>query len=145
MVSMAAKKGARRTRRKFTPEFKADAVRLVLVEGKGIAEVARDLDLTESALRNWVDRAKADTASGKPGMLSTGEREELSALRKRVRELEVERELLKKWAAHSIGRCNTMQSTELKDGRNEGSAAKRALGPAARDRVGALARRRDAK
>ncbi|MGA9525982.1 MAG: transposase [Myxococcaceae bacterium] len=96
---MAAKRDARRPRRKFTPEFKADAVRLVLIEGKGIGEVARDLDLTESALRQWVDRAKADSGAGRSGMLTTGEREELSALRKRVRELEVERELLKKWAA----------------------------------------------
>ncbi|MGA9525997.1 MAG: transposase [Myxococcaceae bacterium] len=80
---MAAKRDARRPRRKFTPEFKADAVRLVLIEGKGIGEVARELDLTESALRQWVDRAKADSGAGRSGMLTTGEREELSALRKR--------------------------------------------------------------
>ncbi len=99
MVSMSEKKGARRARRKFTAEFKADAVRLVLIEGKTIPDVARDLDLTESALRAWVDRATADSGTGRPGVRTTSEHDEIAALRKRVRELEMERELLKKWAA----------------------------------------------
>lgn len=92
-------KKPRRKRREFTPEFKAGAVKLVLSEGKSTAEVARDLDLTESALRIWVQQAKADRAEGKPGALMTAEREELSRLRKRVRELEVERDILKNAAA----------------------------------------------
>lgn len=65
----------RRTRRQFTEEFKAGAVRLVLDEGKTVAQVARDLDLTESALRTWVERARADRGKGKPGVLTRiGER-----------------------------------------------------------------------
>jgi len=92
-------KKPRRKRRQFTPEFKAGAVKLVLAEGKSSTEVARDLGLTESALRIWVQQAKADRGEGKPGALTTAEREELSRLRKRVRELEVERDILKNAAA----------------------------------------------
>jgi transposase len=69
-----------------------------LDEGKTVGQVARDLDLTESALRTWVHRARADRTQGKTG-LTTAEREELSKLRKEVRELRMERDLLKKAAA----------------------------------------------
>jgi len=58
-------KGQKRPRRSFTDDFKAGAVRLVLDEGKTIPQVARDLDLTESALRTWVERARADRTQGK--------------------------------------------------------------------------------
>jgi transposase len=53
-------------------------VRLVLDEGKTVPQVARDLDLTESSVRNWVDRARADRARGKVGVLTSAEREELA-------------------------------------------------------------------
>ena len=99
MSDMAQEGRQRRQRRSFTDEFRAGAVRLVLVEGKSIPQVARDLDLTESALRTWVERARADQGKGKPGVLTTAEREELAALRKKVRQLEMEREILKKAAA----------------------------------------------
>jgi transposase len=66
----------RRPRRQFTDEFKADAVRLVLEEGKTVGATARDLDLTETALREWVRRAEADRTKGRTG-LTTSEREEL--------------------------------------------------------------------
>jgi transposase len=89
----------RRVRRQFTAEFKAGAVRLVVDEGKKVSEVARDLDLTESALRSWVERARADRGKGKPGVLTTEERLELAQLRKEVRTLRVERDILKKAAA----------------------------------------------
>jgi transposase len=92
------RKKPRRKRREFTPEFKAGAVKLVL-EGKTTTQVAQDLDLTESALRIWVKQAKADRGEGKPGALTTAEREELSGLRKRVRQLEQERDILKNAAA----------------------------------------------
>ena len=70
-----------------------------LDEGKTVPQVARDLDLTESSVRNWVERARADRGKGKPGVLTTAEKEELAALRKRVRQLEMERDILKKAAA----------------------------------------------
>src|SRR6476469_5624887 len=88
----------RRPRRQFTDEFKASAVRLVLDDGKSVGSVACDLDLTETALRDWVKRARADRTHGKTG-LTTAEREELARLRKENRELRTEREILKKAAA----------------------------------------------
>lgn len=99
MARMAAKRDrATRARRQFTDEFKAGAVRLVLDEGKTVAQVARDLDLTPSALGGWVKQARADRDGGKSG-LTTEERSELAQLRKQVRELKLERDLLKKAAA----------------------------------------------
>ncbi len=88
----------RRPRRQFDDEFKAQAVHLVLDEGKSVPSVARDLDLTESNLREWVRRAEADRTKGRTG-LTTAEREELARLRKEVRALKTEREILKKAAA----------------------------------------------
>ena len=89
----------RRKRRAFTDEFKAETVRLVLEGGKTVAEVARDLDLTESAVRVWVRQAQVDRGQGKPGELTTAEREELQRLRREVKALRLEREILKKAAA----------------------------------------------
>jgi transposase len=89
----------RRKRRAFTDEFKAETVRLVLEGGKTVAEVARDLDLTESAVRVWVHQAKVDRGQGKPDELTTAEREELQQLRREVKALRLEREILKKAAA----------------------------------------------
>ena len=54
MSRMRSKSPSRRPRRQFTDEFKAGAVRLVLDEGKTVGAVARELDLTETALRSWV-------------------------------------------------------------------------------------------
>ena len=98
MSTMAKPTRNRRPRREFDEEFKAGAVRLVLDEGKTVGRVARDLDLTESALRIWVERARADRTKGRTG-LTTEEREELRRLRKENRELRTEREILKKAAA----------------------------------------------
>ena len=98
-MSTMAETNRKRTRRSFTDEFKAGAIRLVLDEGKTVAAAARDLDLTESSLRTWVEQARADAGHGKPGALTTAEREELSRLRKENRILQEEREILKKAAA----------------------------------------------
>ncbi len=97
MATMTERK-ARRPRRSFTEDYKAGAVRLVLDEGKTVAAAARDLGLTESSLRNWVEQARADRTKGRTG-LTTAEREELTRLRKEVRELRLERDLLKKISA----------------------------------------------
>lgn len=84
----------KRPRRSFTDEFKAGAVALVLDEKKTVSQVARDLDLTVSALRSWVEQARADRSHGQTG-LTTEEREELTRLRRENRELKMEREILK--------------------------------------------------
>lgn len=91
---MDKRKKERRARRKFTPEYKEGAVRLVLEGNKTVGQVARDLDLTASALGRWVEQARADRSDGKTG-LTTAERLELSRLRKENRALLMERELLK--------------------------------------------------
>jgi len=90
------KKKNRRPRRSYTPEFKAEAVRLVKSSGKSIPQLAKELDLTESALRSWVENAEEQSL---PGALTVDEREELKRLRKDVKRLEMEREILKKAAA----------------------------------------------
>jgi len=97
-MSRMANRTRRRNRRSFTDDFKAGAVRLVLEQGKTVAAAARDLGLTESSLRNWVEQARADRSQGKTG-LTTEERAELARLRKEVRELRMERDVLKKAAA----------------------------------------------
>ena len=95
----ANERKSRRLRRQFDDDFKAQAVRLVLDEGKTVGAVARDhSDLTETALREWVKRARADRTNGRTG-LTTAEREELARLRKETRILLEEREFLRKAAA----------------------------------------------
>jgi transposase len=89
----------RRKRRKFTEEFKAEAVRLAREGGKSLSQVAKDLDLTESALRQWVQHAERSEAPTGPEPLSPSEREELLQLRKENRQLLMERDFLKKAAA----------------------------------------------
>jgi transposase-like protein len=89
----------RRKRRAFTKEFKAETVRLVVEGKRPIADVARDLELTESALRNWVHQAEVDAGRGQHGELTSAEREELALLRREVKTLRMEREILKKAAA----------------------------------------------
>ena len=90
---------ARRKRRSFTPEYKAEAVRLVQVGDRSVREVAKALDLTETALREWTKLAEVDAGKGTPGALTTAEREELVRLRRENKRLEMEREILKKAAA----------------------------------------------
>ena len=85
-----------RQRRSFSPEFKARTVELIRTSGKSIGEVCRDLDLTETAVRKWV--LQADIDDGQREGLTTEERDELARLRRRVRTLEEEREILKKAA-----------------------------------------------
>ena len=97
-MSAMADSQSRRSRRRFTDDFKQQAARLVLDEGKSVSAVARELDLVPSALGNWVKQTEADRTKGRTG-LTTTEREELARLRKQVRVLEEEREILKKAAA----------------------------------------------
>ena len=89
----------RRKRRAFSPEFKAEAVRLCGVGDRTIGQVAADLDLTETAVREWVKRADEEAAPPSADALAASERDELKELRKRVKRLEMEREILKKAAA----------------------------------------------
>ena len=98
MARMGSRKAGRRARRQFSEEYKAGAVRLVLDEGKSIGAVARELDLTASAVGLWVKHAQAERTKGKSGLMKE-EREDLARLRKEVRILAEEREILKKATA----------------------------------------------
>ena len=89
-----------RKRRRFTPEFKAEAVRVVRTSGKSIGAVARELDLTETALRAWVRQADTDQRRDPQGPLTSDERAELTRLRRELRAVEQERDFLKKTAAY---------------------------------------------
>lgn len=86
-------------RRLFTKEFKAEAVKLVLEQKQSVTQAAKDLGIWPSCLTRWVEQAKADRGDGKPGALTTEERAELVQLRREVRTLRMEREILKKATA----------------------------------------------
>ena len=84
----------RRGRRAFTPAYKAEVVELCRSGSAGIGKVARDLDLSETVVRRWL--AQADVDSGRRQGLTTSERAELGQLRREVRVLKAERDLLKR-------------------------------------------------
>ena len=87
-----------KTGRLYSPEFKQEAIRLVYScdEKYPVAKIARDLDVSTETLRNWVNQAEID--DGERGGLTTEEKEELRRLRKEVKVLKEEREILKKAA-----------------------------------------------
>ncbi len=94
METMGRKK---RPRRSFTREFKAEVVELVRLDGNTAASVARDLDLTETAVREWVRQADVD--EGRREGLTTAEREELSRLRRENARLRQDVDILKRATA----------------------------------------------
>lgn len=87
-----------RQKRVFTPEYRAEAVQLVLAANKPVAEVARDLGIGESTLGNWVAKAKEKgVVLDQP--LDVDERAELKRLREDYRVVKMERDFLSKAAA----------------------------------------------
>src|SRR3990172_4740198 len=94
----------KRKRRAFSKQYKAEVVELIRKSGKSIGAIAKEIDLTETAVRAWVRQAGVDAGHGPAGALTTAEREELGQLRRRVKTLEMEREILKK--ATEIGRAS---------------------------------------
>jgi transposase-like protein len=87
-------------RHTFTPAFKADAVRLCRVGDRSIAQVAKDLDLTETALREWVHHADVDAGKGPADALTSVDRAELARRRRKIKQLQMGREILKKAAKY---------------------------------------------
>ena len=86
------------TRRKFTPEYKAEAVQFVVSSGQPVAEVARNLGIVEGTLGNWVAKARENGEVKEPE-LTVSDRAELQRLRKENQKLKMERDFLKKATA----------------------------------------------
>jgi len=97
MESMGKK--PRRHRRAFTPEFKAEIVELCQRGDRSVGQVARDFDLTETAVREWVKQAERDAGTGEDGGLTSAERKELAQLRAENRRLREDVEILKRATA----------------------------------------------
>jgi transposase len=76
-----------RRRRSFTAEFKAEIVELCQRGDRSVGQVARDFDLTETAVREWVKQAERDAGTRQDGGLTTEERRELAELRRENRRL----------------------------------------------------------
>ena len=94
MESMERRKP--RPRRSFTPEFKAEIVALCGRGDRSLGQVARDFDLTETAVCEWVRQAERDSGTRSDGGLTSAERQELSALRREHRRLREDVEILKR-------------------------------------------------
>lgn len=86
-----------KTKPPYTPEFRAEAVRLARTSGRRLSEIARDLGCSTESLRHWVQQTQVD--AGEREGLTTEEREELRRLRRENKLLREEREILKKAAA----------------------------------------------
>ena len=96
MESMGKKKP--RPRRSFTSEFKAEIVELCQRGDRSVGQVAKDFDLTETAVREWLRQAERDAGTGDGG-LTTSEKEELARLRRENRRLREDVEILKRATA----------------------------------------------
>ncbi|MFF0659528.1 transposase, partial [Micromonospora tulbaghiae] len=91
-------KKPRRPRRAFTPEFKAEIVEVCRRGDRSVAQVARDFDLTETAVREWVKQADIDAGTRSDG-LTSDERDELARLRRENRRLREDVDILKRATA----------------------------------------------
>jgi transposase len=88
----------KRARRVHTREFKAETVKLVREGGRSVGQVSQQLDLSASLIRIWLKQADVDEGKGPVGALTTAEKAELSQLRREVKVLRMEREILKRAA-----------------------------------------------
>lgn len=94
-----------RKRRSFTPEFKEEAAKMVVESSRSAAQVARELQIDEQTLRNWVNDYRDAHVEDEPP-LTVSERARLRELEKEFRELRLEKEFLGKAVLDSTGRCN---------------------------------------
>src|SRR2546422_3061266 len=106
----------RRKRRKFTTEYKAEVVGLVRASGKSIGQVARELDLTETAVRAWVRQAAIDRRRDPQGPLTSEERADLTRLRRGMKTGKKGGDFLRKNAA-LFSRSGKRDSSSSRRGR----------------------------
>jgi len=97
---MASKKMSVRKRPQYDDEFKAEAVRLMQLGGKPVADLAAELGVSEQSLYRWSSQAKIDKEADPQGPLTSAERAEIVALRRQLKNVEQERDFLKKTAAY---------------------------------------------
>jgi transposase len=98
IMESVGKKRVQRPRRVFTPEFKAEIVELCRRGDRSLAQVVRDFDLAETAVRGWVKQAELDAGERSDGP-TTAEREELAVLRAENRRLREDNDILKRATA----------------------------------------------
>ena len=100
----------RKTRRRFSDEFKAETVKLVKQSNRSMADLAMELGINAKSIGEWVKRAEESVHA-----IEEDERAELRRLRKENSELRMEREILKKATVDSTGRCNIICSCSKGD------------------------------
>ena len=91
---------AKKKRNRYTSEFKAEAVRMMRSSDKPAAELAKDLGISEQSLYRWAKQFDVDEKGDPKGPLTSAEREELTRLRRELRQVQQERDFLKKTAAY---------------------------------------------
>lgn len=90
---------SQKIRKEYTDQQKAEAVEIVVSTKQSVRQVARNLGIAESSLSRWVRESQGNSEAKSPGALSRDERQELVQLRRQVKQLEMERDFLKKAAA----------------------------------------------
>ena len=86
-------------RRTFKPAFKLEVVELCRRGDRSLGQIAQDLGISENSVRRWVAQHAIDVGEGPSGALTTDERDELRRLRREVKRLKEDREILKKATA----------------------------------------------
>src|SRR5688572_23003818 len=99
-----------RARRSFTPEFKAEIVELCQRGDRSVGQVAKDFDLTETVVREWLKQAERDAGTRTDG-LTTSEKEELAQLRRENRRLREDVEILKRATAFFVSMASRLVSS----------------------------------
>ena len=94
-----AKRKTRRDRRKFSAEFKQEVVTLIQQGDRTLPEVCRDLDLTDSSVRRWVEQIQGKTNIATTEDQAESDKQELDRLRAENKRLKMERDILKKATA----------------------------------------------
>ena len=90
---------SQKNRKTYTPEQRADAVKIALASDESIGAVARNLAISASSLSRWIRDYRREQEPAPPGSLNSDERQELVALRRQVQQLTLERDFIKKAAA----------------------------------------------